>query len=388
MSEKIRPIAIYLPQFHPIPENDEWWGKGFTEWTNVTKAKPLFKGHYQPHLPADLGFYDLRVAESREEQAKLAKEYGIYGFCYYHYWFNGKRIIERPFQEVYESGKPDFPFMLCWANENWTKIWDGSDKEILLEQKYSAEDDRAHIRSLIPYLKDSRYIRIHNKPVISIYRSNNIPDVKSTLSIWREEAARHDMELYICRFDSLAVGKEYLKDGFDAAVEFQPFGETYRKFKDQLIKKEASRFRYKLKDKFLKKLLKPIFPERYNVISKRKFQDIYWKPVSYKEYVDFASNRPLADYKQFPCVSPMWDNSARRKQNPVIFLDSTPQVYKKWLVSVLKKFKPYSREENLVFINAWNEWAEGNHLEPCQKWGRQYLEATREAIEAADKANN
>lgn len=387
MSDKIRPVAIYLPQFHPIPENDEWWGKGFTEWTNVSKARPLFKGHYQPHLPADLGFYDLRVAEVREEQAKMAKKYGIFGFCYYHYWFNGKRIIERPFQEVYESGKPDFPFMLCWANENWTKIWDGSDKEILLEQKYSEEDDRNHIRTLIPYFLDKRYIRIDNKPVIAIYRSNNIPNVKKTLAIWREEAARDNLELYICRFDSLQVGKEYLKDGFDAAIEFQPFGETYRKFKDHLIKKEAAKFTYKLKDVFLKKLVKPVFPNKYNSLSKKRFHEIYWEPINYKEYTDFASANPIADYKQFPCVSPMWDNSARRKNKPVIFLNSTPLTYKKWLSSVLKKFKPYSKDENLVFINAWNEWAEGNHLEPCQKWGHQYLEATKEAIDAVNQNN-
>src|SRR5262249_10072617 len=158
----------YLPQFHPIPENDAWWGKGFTEWKNVAKAKPLFKGHYQPHLPANLGFYDLRLSEVREAQARLAKEHGIYGFCYYHYWFNGKRILERTFQEVFESGKPDFPFMLCWANENWTRAWDGNDKDILLEQKYSAEDDRKHINALIPYFKDHRYIRIDNKPVVAI----------------------------------------------------------------------------------------------------------------------------------------------------------------------------------------------------------------------------
>ena len=176
----IRPIAIYLPQFHPVPENDLWWGKGFTEWTNVVKAKPLFKDHYQPHLPADLGFYDLRVPEVREAQANLAREYGIFGFCYYHYWFNGKRILEKPFEEVFESGKPDFPFMLCWANENWTRSWDGGNNEILLEQKYCHEDDKKHIQSLIPYFKDKRYIKANGKPVIAIYRSTLLPDVART----------------------------------------------------------------------------------------------------------------------------------------------------------------------------------------------------------------
>jgi lipopolysaccharide biosynthesis protein len=384
---KIRPIAIYLPQFHPVPENDEWWGKGFTEWTNVAKAKPLFEGHYQPHLPADLGFYDLRIAEIREEQAKMAREYGIYGFCYYHYWFNGKRIIERPFQEVFESGKPDFPFMLCWANENWTKVWDGSDKEILLEQKYSAEDDRKHIQSLIPYFKDKRYIRVNDKPVISIYRTTSFPDIKSTLKIWREEAAKHDLELYICRFESLKYGKEFLKDGFDASVEFQPVGETYGKYRDEQLKERTGSLNYKIKDYFLKNTVKHLLPGWYKRYSIKYYLKVNAEPIDYNDYVKFASQQKLPDYKMFPGISPMWDNSSRRKNNPLIFYNSTPDTYKKWFITILKKFTPYSKEENFVFINAWNEWAEGNHLEPDQKWGRQYLQATKEAIASVNESS-
>ena len=199
--KKIRPIAIYLPQYHPVKENDEWWGKGFTEWTNVVKAKPLYDGHYQPHIPADLGFYDLRLEETRKAQAALAKEYGIHGFCYYHYWFNGKRILERPFQEVFDSGKPDFPFMLCWANENWTRVWDGSENEVLLKQNYNEEDDRAHIRSLIPYFKDKRYIKVDGKPFFIIYKSSDLPDIERTINVWREEAKLEGLELYICRME-------------------------------------------------------------------------------------------------------------------------------------------------------------------------------------------
>ncbi len=228
---KIRPIAFYLPQYHPIPENDLWWGNGFTEWTNVVKAKPFFNGHYQPHVPGELGYYDLRLPEVRQRQADLARENGIYGFCYYHYWFNGRRILERPFQEVFESGKPDFPFMLCWANENWTRVWDGDEKEILLKQEYDLEDDRRHIQSLIPYFKDPRYIRIQNKPVFAVYKSSLLPLPAKTIEIWREEAANAGLDLYVCRVDSFGIeGAEYMKAGFDAAIEFQPFSKISWKF--------------------------------------------------------------------------------------------------------------------------------------------------------------
>lgn len=199
----VRAIAFYLPQYHPVPENDEWWGKGFTEWRNVSKARPLFPGHYQPHLPADLGFYDLRLPEVREAQAELARAHGISGFVYYHYWFNGRRILERPFNEVLQSGKPDFPFCLCWANENWTRIWDGGDKHILLEQKYSAQDDLAHIQSLIPAFRDERYIRVNGKPLFLVYRAELIPDPVRTAAIWREAAIKAGVgDLYLARVES------------------------------------------------------------------------------------------------------------------------------------------------------------------------------------------
>ena len=375
----IRPIAIYLPQFHPIAENDEWWGKGFTEWTNVAKAKPLFEGHYQPHLPADTGFYDLRVPETRELQAAMAKTYGIEGFCYYHYWFNGRRILERPFQEVFESGQPDFPFMLCWANENWTRVWDGGSKNILLEQNYSEEDDRAHIRSLIPYFKDSRYIKIDGKPVFSIYRSALLPNAKHTTNIWREEAAKEGLELYLCVFETTHLGADGVKGGgFDAAVDFKPFGNSLAAFQHNLNLEVRNSYSKRIKAK-LEKLL----------YSQEKFKKIAEEKnliFDYEDYATFCSNLELVNgYKYYPGITPMWDNSARRKSNYLIFKNSSPAAYKKWLMSIIKKFKPYSTEENFLFINAWNEWAEGNHLEPCQKWGLQYLEATKEALESASK---
>ena len=181
-----RVIAFYLPQYHPFPENDRWWGAGFTEWRNVVKARPLFRGHYQPHLPADLGFYDLRVPEVRQQQAALAERYGLSGFCYYHYWFNGHRLMQRPVEEMLASGKPDFPFMLCWANENWTRAWDGGEQEVLIRQEYSEEDDRAHIRYLLDEVfRDPRYIRVDGKPVFAVYRSALFPDMRRTIEVWR-----------------------------------------------------------------------------------------------------------------------------------------------------------------------------------------------------------
>lgn len=359
---KSRIIAIYLPQYHPFPENDEWWGKGFTEWTNVTKARPRFPGHYQPHLPADLGFYDLRVPEVREQQAQMAREAGIYGFCYYHYWFNGKLLMERPLKEVLESGKPDFPFMICWANENWTRAWDGGEKQILIEQKYSDEDAREHIKWLIPYLKDPRYIKIDRKPVISIYRTAIIPDLDKMLTIWRDEARKEGIELYITRFESMGnFGKEYLINGIDASIDFQPH--NLRGYSEN--KNIIPRILNKILRSFSKKDILPII-------------------FDYKKYVEYSLKQKLPDYKQYPCVTPSWDNASRRKNSFFAFINSTPEYFGKWLKNVILKFKPYSKEENLIFINAWNEWAEGNHLEPDQKWGKKYLDATKLAIEEID----
>ena len=363
---------MYLPQFHPIPENDDWWGRGFTEWTNVTKAKPLFKGHYQPHLPADLGFYDLRLEETRRAQAELAKQYGIYGFCYYHYWFHGKRVLEQPFMEVLESGKPDFPFMLCWANENWTKAWDGLEKDILLEQKYSEQDDIDHIRSLIPAFKDPRYIKVDGKAVFAVYRSSKLPDAKATITRWRMEAKKQGVELYLSRMESFGeTGANYLEDGFDAAINFEPLGNKINKVRDEI---ESAALRNKFSYWYLK----------YKLSSASKRESLLYKlrnEICYNEYVDHAKKNPPVNYKLYPGVTPMWDNTPRRKTKYFLFKDSTPEKYQEWLESEIEKFEPFSEQENFFFINAWNEWGEGNHLEPCQKWGLQYLEATKKALE-------
>ncbi len=362
----VRALAFYLPQFHPVDENDEWWGKGFTEWRNVAKAKPLFPGHYQPHLPADLGFYDLRVPEVREAQAALAREHGIGGFVYYHYWFNGRRILERPFNEVLASGKPDFPFCLCWANENWTRVWDGGAKHVLLAQNYGTDDDRAHIESLIPAFKDPRYIRVDGRPLFIVYRAELLPDARRTAAVWREVARQHGLpDLYLANVENFERDVDPASYGFDAAIEFAPDGRNMGRFK----------FRDGL----------PGLLSRWGVIPKAFTSQ---RVVRYPAMARGMMARPQAPHKRFRCVTPGWDNSARRKVDARIIIDSTPAVYEEWLRHAARQtLQRFAGEERLVFVNAWNEWAEGCHLEPDQRWGRAYLEATRRALERAAAAD-
>ena len=362
---KVRAIAFYLPQYHPVPENDEWWGKGFTEWTNVTKAKPLFPGHYQPHMPADLGFYDLRLPEVREQQAALAKEYGIHGFCYYHYWFNGRRILERPVNDMLASGSPDSPFCLCWANENWTRTWDGGEHHILLQQKYNDDDDLNHIKSLLPAFRDERYIRINNKPLFLVYRTALLPNPKRTAEIWREAALKEGIgDIYLARVES---SHSHETDpnliGFDASVEFAPNGRYcgIAPFNTDLYK-------------FLSKL--NLFPK--SLINRHIYD--------YDEVVKAMVRRTSPHFKRFRCVTPSWDNSARRKTGGFTFINSTPKKYGAWLNKIVADTSDqFNGDEKIVFINAWNEWAEGNHLEPDRRWGHGYLEETVSALKQPTK---
>ena len=358
-----RLIAFYLPQFHPIPENDAWWGKGFTEWRNVALARPLFPGHYQPHLPADLGFYDLRLADTRESQARMAREYGIHGFCYYHYWFNGKRLLEQPFNAVLHSGTPDLPFCLCWANENWTRRWDGMDNEILAHQEYSIEDDIAHIRSLVPAFKDARYIRVDGKPVFLVYRVNSLPDPQATAQAWRAEALAAGLPgIYLASVASLPkLHFDPRSIGFDASIDFQPdWGKlSYPKMT----------LRKRLRRRFI-----PDSPEFKHIV-----RDYEW-------FANWMMAQPDPDYAEIPCVMPGWDNSARRKIGANIFKSATPEVYGRWLKNaIVKAERRFKGAERIVFINAWNEWAEGAHLEPDLRWGRRYLEETRAAMAAVQR---
>lgn len=360
MAEKndARLIAFYLPQFHPIPENDRWWGKGFTEWTNVVKARPLFKGHYQPHLPADLGFYDLRLPETRQSQTDLARQYGIYGFCYYHYWFKGKRLLERPLDEVLKSGQPDFPFCLCWANENWM-AWDERSEQVLMKQEYSDRDDLEHIQWLARVFKDERYIRRDGKPMFLVYRANALPDPLRTTSIWRAQARALGIgELFLVRVESLSDEKaDPLSLGFDAAVEFQPeWGELPAPLKPQ-----AS-------DRLLRRLGLSANGCRGHAV------------IDYLAVVERMIRKPGTSYRRFPCVTPSWDNSARHDRGGIILTRSNPEIYGRWLRLTIERELATNGNDTFVFVNAWNEWAEGNHLEPCEKWGRAYLEATKRAL--------
>ncbi|WNH11622.1 glycoside hydrolase family 99-like domain-containing protein [Thalassobellus suaedae] len=358
--QKLKPIAFVLPQFHPIPENDAWWGKGFTEWTNVTKAKPLFKGHYQPHLPTDLGFYDLRLPEARLAQANLAKVYGIEGFCYYHYWFNGKRLLNQPIDGMLKQKDLDMPFMLCWANENWTRRWDGKDDDVLIQQNYSFEDDANHMRWLCQEVfSDSRYIKVDGKPVFVIYRDNLFPDLKKTAAIWRKIAIEefNFPDLYLCLTESFYGEANPESLGFDAAIEFSPLA---------VIKNKQPK---PSKKHFLK--LFNIQPKSLEI----DFRD-------FEKGVKNCIERPIPGYKLFRSVTPSWDNTARKKKDWIVAKGSSPDLYYKWLLHIVKYFKPYSKDENFVFINAMNEWAEGNHLEPCIKYGTRYLEATKKALES------
>lgn len=369
----LKPIAFHLPQYHPIPENDEWWGKGFTEWTNVTKAKPLFKGHYQPHLPADLGFYDLRLPEARQAQADMARAYGVYGFCYYHYWFNGKRLLERPVQEIIESGEPDFPFMLCWANENWTRRWDGGDETVLMGQSYSLEDAYNHIHYLIPIFKDHRYIKTEGKPVFAIYRSTAIPNLAEIVQVFREEAHKADLNLHLVRVESFGEEGPELMTDVDAAIEFQPFCAALNLYQKELRSKQYQQdWPNRIQIKVLQ-ILKCREAHDYRIWQ-------YYQHLDYNDYVDYLLSHYVypQSYKRYPGVTPSWDNTARKGKQAFLFKNSNPEKFKTWYTFHKQHLEQSNADDNYIFINAWNEWAEGNHLEPCQKWGHQFLKALTE----------
>ena len=362
----LRAVAFYLPQFHPTPENDAFWGAGFSEWRNVVQARPRFRGHGQPHLPADLGFYDLRLAETRVAQAEMARAAGLSGFCYYHYWFGGRRVLHRPVDDMLSGAAPDFPFMLCWANENWTRAWDGGSRQVILAQSYSDADTRAHARHLARAFHDPRAIRVNGRPVFAVYAPSDLPDARRWSDIFRETCAEDGLDPYL-----VAVERHLDRDtrppaekGFDAALEFQPFSRSFA---------DWQRSRATLGQRLVRRLTREV----RRVIALDRHIDM-------EAFVAFDLSRPRPAYTTFPGLCPSWDNSARRPRGrAIIFRGSSPALFERWTREKTRAFAPPSAEENLVFVNAWNEWAEGNHLEPCLGHGHAWLDALRAGLGAS-----
>lgn len=365
LKKKARLIAFYLPQFHPIPENDEWWGKGFTEWTNVTSATPLFKGHYQPFIPADLGYYDLRMPEVRMAQAEMAREHGIEGFCYWHYWFDGKRLLERPFNEMLKSGVPNFPFCIGWANDSWTGIWHGCPNRILMEQTYPGpRDEAAHFNALLPAFADDRYMKVDGQPIFLVYKPYRLPEPKRVIEHWKEMAVKAGLKGIYFVGNSNNMQWRYWEDGFDAMVPHNPGITTHYIF--NLPPTLLDKVCIKMLNKTVKGVIRQLLPRL----------DI----VSYEEYIKKALPKLREGYDEFPCVVPNWDNTPRSGINGYVLLDSTPELFRVHLRDAIAQVAQRPAQKCLIFLKSWNEWAEGNYLEPDCKFGKQYLQVCKEEV--------
>jgi hypothetical protein len=349
---RARVVAFYLPQFHPIPENDEWWGKGFTEWTNAAKAKPLFRDHYQPHVPADLGFYDLRLPEVRAAQAEMARASGVEAFCYYHYWFGGKRLLERPFEDVLASGQPDFPFCLCWANATWTGIWHGDPKRVLVEQTYPGDEDhRAHFAHLLRAFRDRRYLRVDGKPLFMIYKPRDLPDARGVAALLRALAGEAGLPgLYLVGVSHRAHWNP-VDDGFDATVVQNLPGLTGQ------------------------------VPWRYPLLRTRaKLGGHRLTVYDYEDLVDTFVPDKTREPSYLPCLIPSWDNTPRSGMNGLVMQGSTPELFRRSVRQALSNVAGKPPEHRLVFLKSWNEWAEGNHMEPDLRDGHGYLDVLRQEV--------
>lgn len=381
-SNKARVIAFYLPQFHPIPENDKWWGKGFTEWTNVAKAKPLFRGHYQPRIPADLGFYDLRLPEVREQQAELAREAGIEGFCYWHYWFgNGKMLLEKPFQEVLHSGKPDFPFCLGWANHSWkTGTWtrDGSN-QMIAEQKYLGENDYTmHFNYVLPAFQDPRYITVDGKPLFVIFDPYSLPI--DFILTWRKLATENGLPgIHFVGYTFNSLGRplynaqgEQITRGYFNTDEVQKYYNylTQELHFDAVIPIGTYRAEILTKNRYWFALQRKL-STAWNINIKALYQ--YDKVMRhYYAPEDCAEN-------VYPSLLPQWDRSPRSGMNG-IYINSTPEKFEKTLKEALKLIENKQTEHKILFLKSWNEWAEGNYVEPDLKYGHGYLDVLRKQL--------
>lgn len=372
-----RIIALYLPQFHPFKENDEWWGKGFTEWTNVGKAKPLFKGHDQPRVPTELGYYDLRMKEVREAQAELAREAGIEGFMYWHYWFgNGKTLMADIFQEVLESGKPDFPFCIAWANHSWyAKLWnsDGVKKDrTLIEQTYPGKEDaRAFFDSLLPAFKDKRYIKVNGKPLFHIYSPLSLPDeYLRWFQEWSVEEGFPGIYFVANVYRDVFEKEAYLSKGYDAV--------TYTKINAAIYNTKA----YKSSNKIYKKW----------GLAMQKIKGLFLhRPAFMVEYRDVAkefSTDLERERDVIPMLLPQWDHTPRSGWNGTLMVNAKPEYFKEAVKKAIEVVSDKPEQEQIILLKSWNEWGEGNYMEPDLTHGRGYIEAMREAVEESKTSSH
>lgn len=355
-------IAFFLPQFHQIPENDKWWGEGFTEWTNVRKAKPLFKGHYQPREPFNDNYYNILNLEVQKWQAEIAKEYGVYGFCYYHYWFNGKMLLEKPLEQMLISGEPDFPFCLSWANEPWTRRWDGQDDEVLIPQNYGDKEDwENHFKYLLKYFLDKRYIAIDGKPIFIIYRTSDIKNCEQIMEYWERRAKEHGLKgiYFIETLNSFQIAP--CCNISKGILEFEPM---YTISFDR-------HFSFRVKRK-LKRILNKLSGNNYFYLNILDY-DYIWNRILKRENNCFNGKR------LFLSAFTDWDNSPRRGSNAILFEGACPEKFERYLKMQIKRAREIYNSE-FIFINAWNEWAEGAYLEPDKKYGYGYLKAVKNAL--------
>lgn len=377
---KPRIIGLYLPQYHPIPENDEWWGKGFTEWNNVVKAKPLFRGHYQPHLPADLGFYDLRLPEVREQQAELAREAGLEGFCYYHYWFgNGKQLLQRPFEEVLASGKPDFPFCLCWANHDWTsKTWEkGSNLRrdtMIMKMEYSREDYVRHFNYLLPAFRDPRYIKVDGKPLFAVWAPRNILDGREFIDLWQKLAQESGLKgiHFVGQTDNTGKALSGKKANYYSADMAKDYYKSVLDMGFDAVMSQGYRRAVALaqgRAKMMLKLLSFIsFMPTYSKIDYGRLMDNYYVEEDRWENV-------------YPTLLPQWDRTPRAGSKTEIVTGTSPEKFQHYTEQAIRLIANKQPEHQILFLKAWNEWGEGDYVEPDEKFGHGWLQAIRNAID-------
>ncbi len=379
---KARVIAYYLPQFHPIPENDKYWGKGFTEWTNVAKAKPLFKGHYQPRIPADLGFYDLRLPEVREQQAQMAREAGIEGFCYWHYWFgNGKRLLQRPFNEVLQSGKPDFPFCLAWANHSWkTSTWENGGKDrMIVEQRYLGEEDYTmHFQEVLPAFRDKRYITIEGKPLFAIFDPYNFRDVSNFIKTWQRLAKENGLKgIY---FIAMSNSTSTLQRNADGTLKrVTPNLQSSERVYNDLLNLGFDGI-----NSFGKSRAEMLYMGKYARIAKKLLhQYLPFLPTHCINYEKITQHffAPEDSWQNvYPSIFPQWDRTPRAGNSEGVYVNATPTTFKKHVEDALNVIENKDMEHRILFLRAWNEWGEGNYVEPDLKYGHGFLDAIKEVI--------